>query len=173
MGSCLSCTSPSCCTKKKKKKKKTIIRVVHLSGLVEDFDRPVSVTEVIGTGTAPKHFLCAPAQLLSHGSNLPLQPHTLLQAGHVYFSLPYSILQSDVSPVALATLARKLTAKAKSTPTPCKAEVVNNAASTPDSAPLMSCRPQRLSRLRPWKPVLHTIREKSFNRRSESDLQET
>ncbi|KAK8679135.1 hypothetical protein V6N13_144603 [Hibiscus sabdariffa] len=154
-----------------KTKKKTTIRVVHLSGFVEDFDRPVSVTEIIGTATAPKNFLCAPAQLLSHGSNLPLQPHTLLQAGHVYFSLPYTILQSDVSPVALATLARKLTAKAKSTP--CKAEAVNNPASTLDSALLMPCRPQRLSRLRPWKPVLHTIREKSFNRRSESDLQET
>ncbi|GMI81088.1 hypothetical protein HRI_001778100 [Hibiscus trionum] len=164
MGCSWSCRSWHWRGVKKKTSNSNSIRVVHLSGFVQDFEGPVSVTQVIGTDPVPKHFLCTPAQLLSHASNLPLQPHTLLQAGHVYFSLPYSILQSDVSPVALATLARKLTAKAK---------VNNTASTTPGSALFMPCSPQRLSRMRPWKPVLQTIREMSFNRRSESDLQET
>lgn len=146
-----------------------MIRVVHLNGLVQDFDHPVSVSEVTGTHRPPKQFLCTPAELLSDCSKLGLQPDTMLQAGHIYFLLPYSTLQPDVS---LASIARKLTAKAKST----KPNSSTQPASTPlwrspDSG-LVSCRAQRLSRMRPWKPILDTIREKSFNRRSESDLQE-
>ncbi|KAB2079419.1 hypothetical protein ES319_A05G002900v1 [Gossypium barbadense] len=128
MGCSLSCRSSSCGVK-------NMIRVVHLNGLVQDFDHPVSVSEVTGTDRPPKQFLCTPAQLLSDCS-------------------------------------QKLTAKAKST----KPNSSTQPASTPlwpspDSG-LVSCRAQRLSRMRPWKPVLDTIRDKSFNRRSESDLQE-
>ncbi|KAB2079420.1 hypothetical protein ES319_A05G002900v1 [Gossypium barbadense] len=165
MGCSLSCRSSSCGVK-------NMIRVVHLNGLVQDFDHPVSVSEVTGTDRPPKQFLCTPAQLLSDCSQLGLQPDTILQAGHIYFLLPYSTLQSDVSHVSLASIGRKLTAKAKST----KPNSSTQPASTPlwpspDSG-LVSCRAQRLSRMRPWKPVLDTIRDKSFNRRSESDLQE-
>ncbi|PPR84169.1 hypothetical protein GOBAR_AA36538 [Gossypium barbadense] len=165
MGCSLSCRSSSCGVK-------NMIRVVHLNGLVQDFDHPVSVSEVTGTDRPPKQFLCTPAQLLSDCSQLGLQPDTILQAGHIYFLLPYTTLQSDVSHVSLASIARKLTAKAKSTkPNSSTQPASISLWPSPDSG-LVSSGAQRLSRMRPWKPVLDTIREKSFNRRSESDLQE-
>ncbi|XP_022728784.1 uncharacterized protein LOC111284363 [Durio zibethinus] len=153
---------------------KNIIRVVHLNGFVEDFEYPVSVSEV--TGRSPKQFLCTPAQLISNCSQ-GLQPDTILEAGHIYFLLPYSTLHPDVSPVDLASIARKLTAKAKSTRCTAKSpsqygSSPNHGLREPDSG-LMYCEAQRYSRVRAWKPILDTIREKSFNRRSESDLQET
>ncbi|XVE98836.1 hypothetical protein REPUB_Repub03eG0143000 [Reevesia pubescens] len=161
---------------------KNIIRVVHLNGFVEDFGYPVSVSEV--TGRPPKQFLCTPAQLISNCCK-GLQPETILEPGHLYFLLPYSTLQPDVSPVDLASIARKLTAKAKSTK--CKAKspsqygsslLWNSPARSPNrlresDSGLMPCGARRSSRVRAWKPILDTIREKSFNRRSESDLQET
>ncbi|XVF47665.1 hypothetical protein PTKIN_Ptkin03bG0128300 [Pterospermum kingtungense] len=169
MGCCFSRRSSS-------SRVENIIRVVHLNGSVQNFEYPVTVSEVIGR--SPKLLLCTPSQLISNCSK-GLLPDTVLETGHIYFLLPYSALQSDVSPVDLASIARKLTAKAKSTK--CKAESSPvwksparspNQISQPDSG-LMPCGAQRFSRVRPWKPILDTIREKSFNRRSESDLQET
>ncbi|XWS70977.1 hypothetical protein CRYUN_Cryun03dG0097500 [Craigia yunnanensis] len=174
MGCSFSCRSSSSV--------KNIIRVVHLNGFVEDFTYPVSVTQV--TGRPPKQFLCTPAQLISNCSK-GLQPDTILEPGHIYFLLPYSTLQPDVSPANLASIARKLTAKAKSTNRKAKSASqygssplwnsparILNPLREPDSE-LMSCGAKRFSRMRAWKPILDTIREKSFNRRSESDLQET
>ncbi|XVE71877.1 hypothetical protein DITRI_Ditri10aG0187000 [Diplodiscus trichospermus] len=175
MGCCLSRRSSSSTAKH-------IIRVVHFNGFVQDFEHPVSVSQLIGR--PPKQFLCTPAQLISNCSK-GLQPDTILERGHIYFLLPYSTLQPEVSPLDLATIARKLTAKAKSTK--CKAKSTSQYGSSPlrsstarspnrlgepDSG-LMSRGAQRLYRMRTWKPILDTIREKSFNRRSESDLQET
>ncbi|EOY32008.1 hypothetical protein QUC31_019588 [Theobroma cacao] len=165
---------------------KNIIRVVHLNGYVEDFEYPVSVGQL--TGKPPKQFLCTPAQLIS-GCSQGLQPDTILEAGRIYFLLPYSTLHPDVSPADLASLARKLSAKAKSTN--CKAKSPTSSQYSHGSSPLWNSlgrSPNRLresdsgmkshgaqssSRVRTWRPVLDTIREKSFNRRSESDLQET
>ncbi|XP_021277242.1 uncharacterized protein LOC110411428 [Herrania umbratica] len=167
-------------------KVKNIIRVVHLNGYVEDFECPVSVGQV--TGKPPKQFLCTPAQLISNCS-LGLQPDTILEAGRIYFLLPYSTLQPDVSPADLASIARKLGAKAKATK--CKAKSPSSSQYSHGASPLSnsrgrspsrlresdsgmtSHRAQRSSLVRTWRPVLDTIREKSFNRRSESDLQET
>ncbi|WRX31952.1 hypothetical protein QQP08_024439 [Theobroma cacao] len=93
-------------------------------------------------------------------------------------------------PVSVGQLtARKLSAKAKSTN--CKAKSPTSSQYSHGSSPLWNSlgrSPNRLresdsgmkshgaqssSRVRTWRPVLDTIREKSFNRRSESDLQET
>lgn len=157
-------------------KVKNIIRVVHLNGFVQDFENPVTVSQLIGAGGSPKQFLCTPAQLISNCSK-GLQPDTILELGHIYFLLPYSTLQPDVSPVDLASLATKLSAKAKSTK--CKANKSSTVwSSVPGRSPnqfrqVPDSGAQRLSRVRAWKPILDTIREKSFNRRSESDLQDT
>ncbi|OMO59313.1 hypothetical protein COLO4_34251 [Corchorus olitorius] len=166
---------------------KNTIRVVHLSGYIEDFEYPVSVSQVTGGscgggggggGRPPKHFLCTPTQLISNGCK-GLEADTILEAGHIYFLLPYSTLQDEVSPLDLASIAKKLTAKAKSTksnykPNSLSASSINSPATSPNRFVIKSSDSQRPTRrLQAWRPILDTIREKSLNRRSESDLQET
>ena len=165
------------------------VRVVHLNGYVEDFEQPISASQVIGN--PPKHFVCTSIQLLSSCSSKSLNGDTQLRPGQVYFMLPYSILQDEVSPVDLASLAKRLTAIAKTRP--CE---YNNGNKSIKASPLSSqtfwSSPSRspgrvgvqeqigmmmngrlgTCSVQPWKPMLDTIREKSFTRRSESDLQE-
>ncbi|TMW92005.1 hypothetical protein EJD97_013616 [Solanum chilense] len=128
------------------------IRVVHLNGHVEDFDHPISVHELMAK--SQKHFVFTHAQLLSAASK-PLNPDTKLEQGHIYYLLPKSLFQSSVSPMDLVPIARKLSCIAKSGAT--------NTTSSKFG--------ERSNKSRAWKPVLSTIRELSFNRRSESDLQ--
>ncbi|KAG6672902.1 hypothetical protein I3842_16G081600 [Carya illinoinensis] len=126
MGTCFSCRSSTAFKS---------IRVVHFS-----------VSQV--KGKPLKHFVCTPALLLSvataNASNI-LKPGTQLISGKLYFLLPYSILQAEISPLDLASIAKRLTMVAKT---------------------------NRSRRARSWKPILDPIRESSFNRRSESDLKE-
>ncbi|XP_027339624.1 uncharacterized protein LOC113853272 [Abrus precatorius] len=165
------------------------VRLVHLSGYVEDFVEPISVSEV--TGNTSKHFVCTSVQLLSSCSK-PLNGDTQLQPGIVYFMLPYSILQADVSPVDLASLAKRLTTIAKTSKcedkrssqkaNPLLSQLgMSSVYSSPSSSPGRLGMVEQIGmpyggrspcRMQPWKPILDTIREKSFNRRSESDLQE-
>ncbi|CAI8611112.1 unnamed protein product [Vicia faba] len=171
MGACYSCNTSSIL--------KNIIRVVHLNGFVEDFDQPISASQVIGN--PPKHFVCTSIQLLS-SSYKPLKgDNSQLQPGQLYFMLPYSVLQADVSPVDLACLAKRLTAKGKAKNKPSDYNKSSKAV-----IPLPSRSPCRVGveekvminggrgpcRMQSWKPILESIAEKSLNRRSESDLQE-
>ncbi|CAK8564100.1 unnamed protein product [Lathyrus sativus] len=169
MGVCYSCNASSIF--------QNIIRVVHVDGSVEDFHQPISAYQIIGN--QPKHFVCTSIQLLS-SSYKPLKPdNSQLQPGQLYFMLPYSVLQADVSPVDLACLAKRLTAKAKNKP--CD---YNKA---PKAIPILLRSPCRVGmeekvmmnrgrrspcRMQSWKPILESIAEKSLNRRSESDLQD-
>ncbi|XVE98837.1 hypothetical protein REPUB_Repub03eG0143100 [Reevesia pubescens] len=155
------------------------IRLVHLNGYVEDFDHPISVNEVIGK--PPKQFLCTAAQLVSAGSR-PLHPDTQLQPGHLYFLLPLSTLQDDISPLDMASVVKRLTARAKSirshdlSPKTSPSLTQNDFGSKRNSSVRteMICGLQKSCRARAqsWKPILGTIREISFTRRSESDLRE-
>ncbi|KAK4782875.1 hypothetical protein SAY86_007249 [Trapa natans] len=190
MGSCLS--SPN----RAKTAHRNNVRVVHIDGFVEDFDHPVFVNQLI-TSKPPKHFICTPAGLLSSFCK-PLNMAARLEPGQLYLLLPISTLQPDVSPVNLVTLVKKLTEKANSkrpadsrtTPTaspgaspmrsPARSFGVSNVAGTgsPGKSPTrlyepkigsMGYRSQRS--VQSWRPLLDTINERSFNRRSESDLQ--
>ncbi|GAV63088.1 DUF4228 domain-containing protein, partial [Cephalotus follicularis] len=156
MGGCLSCRSSNTCNS---------IRVVHVNGYVEEFAHPVWVSQLI-TCKPSGRFVCTPVELLSNRTR-PMKPDALLELGQIYFLLPYSTLQADVSPVDLVSLARKLTAIAKSKRCETKSS---------RTGPLIlgACADgvQRSYGVRSWKPILDTIREKSFTRRSESDLQE-
>ncbi|KAH7848652.1 hypothetical protein Vadar_005708 [Vaccinium darrowii] len=167
------------------------IRVVHLNGYVEDFGYPVTASEV--TGNPKRYFVCTRAQLASGGQN-PLKPGTALEPGHVYFLIPYSTIQSDASPMDLACIAGKLnkiakTSHAKGNKSPLRnsmsgsSPVWTSPARSPNRfsgspirvAPesgLVSYGLQRSPKAQSWKPILDTIREKSFGRRSESDLRE-
>ncbi|XP_028751354.1 uncharacterized protein LOC114711177 [Neltuma alba] len=171
MGGCFSCRSSSTFN---------TVRVVHQNGFVEYFEGPISVGQVTsGFGNPSKHFVCTALQLLSPSSK-PLNKDTLLQPGQVYFMLPFSILQSDASsPVDMASLAKRLTKKAKVKP--CKDSDSSIGWSSPSRSPGKVGVADQIvvsygggrgpCRVRPWKPILDTIREISFNRR-ESDLQE-
>jgi hypothetical protein len=176
MGACFSRRSSSPAAKS--------IRLVHMNGYVEDFEHPVSVSQA--TGKPAKHFVCTPAQLLCSGAE-PLNPDTQLEAGKMYFLLPFSILQADVSPMDLVSLVRKLTAVAKASRRDAKSTLWSQYGSSPGfSSPgtspsrfmepegkmMMEYGATRSCRARSWRPILDTIKERSFNRRSESDLQE-
>lgn len=175
MGSCLSCRSPNTTF--------NTIRLVHLNGYVEDFVHPVSVGEIIGE--PPYQFLCTASQLVSAATK-PLNPDVQLQPGNIYFVLPLSTLQDDVSPLDMASLAKRLTARAKSIrshdllPKTSVSWTKDHGFSVENSG-----RPETMRRemtygrpkscrlrARSWKPILDTIREISFTRRSESDLRE-
>ncbi|KAK2646411.1 hypothetical protein Ddye_021606 [Dipteronia dyeriana] len=157
-----------CCCSRTSSSKSTIknIRVVHLNGHVEDFMFPVLVSQV--TGRSQKHFLCTAGQLLVIGSK-PLKPDTLLEPGHIYFLLPSSALQADVSPLDLASLVKRLTAKAKSSKSQqgrCSSPLsLSSIWNSPDTSPEMETGVKGVSRTRrSWRPILDTIREMSFNR---------
>ncbi|PIN11913.1 hypothetical protein CDL12_15480 [Handroanthus impetiginosus] len=166
------------------------IRIIHLNGYIEELGYPVTVAEV--TGKPPKHFLFTHIHLLSNCSLKPLKLDALLEAGRVYFMLPCSLLNSNASPADLAPIARKLASIAQNSRSKTKSgkqnlrsssggnsPVARSPLASPnrffsdkngnDAAPLET---EKSSKSRFWKPVLSTIREISFNRRSESDLQE-
>lgn len=170
------------------------IRLIHLNGHIEEFDYPVTVCEV--TTISPKHFVCTPAQLLSNYSK-PLMPNTPLKPGQIYFLLPFSVFQSAVSPEDFKPVVKKLVNIARSKRFKTESENKSSSPSFDGKSP--SCRSpvssicqlpaeknateeqgiiglagpmQRSTKSRLWKPLLATIRERSFNRRSESDLQE-
>ena len=156
MGGCFSCKSST---------KFNNIRVVHFNGYVQEFENPVSVSQVTSGQLPSRNLVFTAAQLLSAESK-PLKPDVQLETGQLYFLLPYSILQPDVSPVDFLALVKKLSSIAKSSR--CgQAKSSGTSSSLGQSNPI--CRAQvRTS----WKPVLDTIREESFNRRSESELQD-
>ncbi|CAN6476782.1 unnamed protein product [Victoria cruziana] len=85
------------------------VRVVHLNGFVEDIPCPVTVREVASVES--KQFVCSSAQLRSFDPQ-PLGLDALLQPGQLYFVLPLSAFQSDISPVNLAAIVARLTATA-------------------------------------------------------------
>ncbi|KAL3332040.1 hypothetical protein AABB24_032580, partial [Solanum stoloniferum] len=165
------------------------IRVVHLNGYVEDFDHPISVSEVMGK--SKKHFIFTQSQLLSTCLQ-PLNLDYMLQQGNIYFLLPHSTFQSCVSPIDLAPIAKRLSGiakkpmaynkdkprKKKSSNGTTSQRVWNSTTSSPNRFSekerlITYGMGQRMSTKSPkWEPLLDTIRERSFNRRSESDLQE-
>ncbi|KAL1532964.1 hypothetical protein AAHA92_32915 [Salvia divinorum] len=146
----------SCIVPKPSPPKIKSIRIVRLNGSVEEITYPITVAEV--TGNRPKDFLFTQAELLAAAAT-PLKMEAPLEAGLVYFLLPAALFQSNVSPVELAPIARKL------------ASIALNTKSKSKSQPKCSDQIQPLNKKsRSWKPILSTIRERSFNRRSESDL---
>ncbi|CAK8564099.1 unnamed protein product [Lathyrus sativus] len=171
MGVCYSCNASSIL--------KNMIRVVHLDGFVEDFHQPISAYQVIGN--QPKHFVCTSIQLLSSSYKPLKQDNSQLKPGQLYFMLPYSVLQADVSPVDLACLAKRLSAKAKAKNKPCNYNKSPTVILLPSTSPcrvgmeekvMMNGGRRSPCRMQSWKPILESIAEKSLNRRSESDLQD-
>ncbi|OAY46707.1 uncharacterized protein LOC110617364 [Manihot esculenta] len=166
MGCCFSCRSSA---------ELNSIRVVHLNGYVEDFESPVTVSQI--TGKSSEHFICTALQLLTTGTK-PLDPQTQLQPGQIYYLFPYSTLTAEASPMDFAAIVKRLNSIAKSSS--CQA---NNKSSrtmpilnSPATSPNRFMDPQAANWIRKsnggrtWKPILDTIREKSFNRRSESEV---
>lgn len=133
------------------------VRVMHINGHVEGFDPPITACEV--TGKPPHQLLFSPITLLA-GIAKPLPGDEPLEPGRFYFLLPHSVLQAG--PVDLAALAHRLTAKARrlgnSTPEKGRRPAVVQTGG--GGGPLKGAsRPQRV---KPWRPVLSTIRELSF-----------
>lgn len=155
-----------CCFSCKKLPKSKNIRIVGLNGLVQEIGYPITVGEV--TGKPGKHFLITQPQLLAAAAT-PLKVDAPLEAGRVYFLLPTTLFQSP--PEELAPIARKLASIARNTPSKSKSK---SKSCSPSPSPCNDGDDEVLNKCgksRSWKPILSTIRERSFNRRSESDLQ--
>ncbi|KAL5974160.1 hypothetical protein ACLOJK_030823 [Asimina triloba] len=171
MGGCFSCkpSLPFDC-----------VRVVHLSGYVEDFPEAVTVAQVTATGGKPSstitHFICSSAHLLSSGFSHRMPLDARLHPGNIYLLLPYSIFQSDSSPVDLASLATRLTAIAKRSgaASPTTANGVLGLGRRENTGFGACCGPARKTTctttsttFRTWKPILEAIEEKSIDQRSQ------
>uniref|UniRef100_A0A2N9I0K3 Uncharacterized protein n=1 Tax=Fagus sylvatica TaxID=28930 RepID=A0A2N9I0K3_FAGSY len=106
----------------------------------------------------------------------PLAPNhssliTQLEPGNIYFLLPFSALQADVSPMDLASIVRKLTAMAKTSHCKSKSPRISPLLSQNDSNPATttSSHNQFMESetsvvaygvgQRSWRPALDTIRE--------------
>ncbi|KAL4571198.1 hypothetical protein LXL04_017951 [Taraxacum kok-saghyz] len=100
----------SCKRSKKEINLQKTIRVVHMDGLLEEYEDPATVEQVITN--FPKHFLCTPIQILQDGL-VPLKLNHQLENGQIYFMLPNSTLNFNASPMDLTSLTRKLTSIAK------------------------------------------------------------
>ncbi|PWA76442.1 hypothetical protein CTI12_AA234310 [Artemisia annua] len=158
-------------------KLKTIIRVVHLDGSLVDYEAPATVDQVINN--FPKHFLCTPLQVLQNGL-VPLKLNHQLKTGQIYFLLPNHTLKFNASPMDLTSLTRKLTNIAKTGR--CLAKSVPTSTSTSPQWDPKSRHTNRFldrqcghvdnfgnaHKSPQWKPILATIRERSFNQRKES-----
>ncbi|GAA0149665.1 hypothetical protein Leryth_008782 [Lithospermum erythrorhizon] len=159
MTCCFSFKSSSTCPSFKN------IRVVHLNGCLEEFDDPLAVSEV--TGNPSKHFVFTYAQLVSPSLE-NLKPDTILELGKFYFMIPHSTFQ-DFSSFDLVCMARRLAVIAKKGH--CKGKGKSKKKmSSPEAN--RCCNRFSERGMKVWKPDLSTIREMSFNKRGESDLQE-
>lgn len=122
------------------------VRVIRITGHVEDLRAPVTAGEI--TGRPPKHVLFSGTHLAAFGSN-PLRPDDLLEPGRVYFLLPEAIIRSASSAVDLAILMSRLQAASAHRAGPSSL----SPAAKPDQ-----------QRLRAWKPELNPIVEQSVER---------
>jgi len=153
------------------------IRVVHLNGQLDEFLAPVSVKRALQND--PRHFICC-SRDLSAVNCRPLQQEEDLRLGELYFLLPLSVLESDLSVQNLMALAARLYAAAR--------KEVSRAAQRRRSADsifdlpgeghssmyeklLRSCddpevkmafKEHLISKSRSWRPRLHTIQETGF-----------
>ncbi|KAA0031747.1 DUF4228 domain-containing protein [Cucumis melo var. makuwa] len=144
------------------------VQVVHLNGHVQHFHSPITARQVARKPPPPtEYFICTAAQLVSTAASPALDPDAVLQPGKVYFILPFSTLHPDVSLADLASIARRLTAAAKSAAKsgslpPCE---------TAEGGEEWKC--TAAGKSRQWRPLLDTIKEKPANscERIESDLE--
>lgn len=153
------------------------IRVVHLNGQLDEFLAPVSVKRLLQS--YPRHFICC-ARDLANVSCRPLQPEEDLRLGELYFFLPLSVIESDLSADNLLALAARLYAAARkevsraaqrrrSADSTC--DLPAEGFSSMNEKLLRSCddpelkmafKEHLISKSRSWRPRLHTIQETGF-----------
>lgn len=161
------------------------IRLVHLNGWTEEFEDAMTVAQVTG-GDKQQHFVFAQAQLatLLNSKPKPLDSATQLQKGSIYFLLPLSIFNTEMSPIDLATISKRLTLAAAAH----KPSRIDNKKKKKKKQSKLEIRNRYADRYVPprinealgdvdvnndkqntsWKPILESITERSFTR-AESD----
>ncbi|KAE9606035.1 hypothetical protein Lal_00025333 [Lupinus albus] len=70
-----------------------LIRIVHLSGYVEEITRPITAGEVLHAN--PNHVLSKPSSQGVVRRILILSPETELKRGSIYFLIPFSSLPAE------------------------------------------------------------------------------
>lgn len=153
------------------------VRIVHLNGQLDEFPAPVTVKRVLQNH--PNQFICWSRDLFAVNCR-PLQPEEELLLGELYFLLPLSILNSDLSVKNLVALAARLYATARkeasraaqrrrSTDSTC--DLPGEDLSSTNEKFLRSCddpelkmafREHLISKSRSWRPRLDTIQETGF-----------
>lgn len=102
--------SMASCARRAKVVSPDAIRVVHVNGQVDKFPAPVSFKRVVQHH--PRHFICHSRDLYAVNCR-PLKPEEELRLGELYFLLPFSALESDLSAENLMALAARLLAAAR------------------------------------------------------------
>eukprot|EP01018_Ginkgo_biloba_P027360 Gb_05757 [translate_table: standard] len=88
-------------------------RVVQMNGIVDEYFTPVRVKQVLLPHS--NHFICNSRDLRLINTR-PLPGDAELQAGELYFLLPISTLEENMSPSDIVSLASRLIAAAKKEP---------------------------------------------------------
>jgi hypothetical protein len=153
------------------------IRVVHLNGQLDEFQAPISVKRALQND--PRHFICC-SRDLSGVHCRPLQQEEELRLGELYFLLPLSVLESDLSVENLVALAARLYAAARKgvsraaqrrrsadsicdLPGECQSSIYEKLLRSCDDLEVkMAFREHVISKSRSWRPRLHTIQETGF-----------
>lgn len=65
-----------------------VVRVVHLSGHLEEFSRPVTAGEIMGAN--PNHIITKPSSQGDTHRILIVSPESILRRGSIYFLIPQS-----------------------------------------------------------------------------------
>jgi len=148
-----------------------------MNGQLDEFPAPVTVKRMLQNH--PTQFICSSRDLFAVNCR-PLQPEEDLRLGELYFLLPLSILDSDLSVENLVALAAKLNAAARneasraaqrrrSADSTC--DLPGDGCTSMNEKFLRSCddpelkmafREHLISKSRSWRPGLDTIKETGF-----------
>ena len=144
-----------------------VIRIVHLSGHIEEYTRPVTAGEVIAAH--PNHVLSRPWSQGGARRILIVAPDSELKRGYFYFLVPASsVPEKKRRPQQPQPQQKK--ARSLKTTAPPSAAVAKEAKDNGDrylaevlSEGKASLKRRRSSRSTVWRPHLHSILEETAN----------
>ncbi|EER95013.1 hypothetical protein BDA96_01G428800 [Sorghum bicolor] len=146
-----------------------VIRIVHLSGHIEEYTRPVTAGEVIAAH--PNHVLSRPCSQGGARRILIVAPDSELKRGYFYFLVPASsVPEKKRRPRQPQPQPQQKKAQSQKTTAPPSAAVAKEAKDSGDrylaevlSEGKASLRRRRSSRSTVWRPHLQSILEETAN----------
>lgn len=145
-----------------------VIRIVHLSGHIEEYTRPVTAGEVIAAH--PNHVLSRPCSQGGARRILIVAPDSELKRGYFYFLVPASSVPEKKRRPQPQPQPQQKKARSSQKTAPPSAAVAKEAKDNGDrylaevlSEGKASLKRRRSSRSTVWRPHLHSILEETAN----------